>query len=171
MSYSTTQTDSVTFSHSHAVHMAAKVATDLKRMQRFYGKPNDIDIADFESEVTELLKQGYLKEITYGFKRDGNFIEPTLRYTAKDLSGTAANDDDPGRVRPGAYIEGASFHSYLTRTDKWHNLTSGEQAEFQKRLPFTRTGASEPGVTGYLVDDRTYSAGGWALNRKSVKSF
>ena len=39
-------------------HIAAKVATDLKRMQRFYGKPSDERIAAYEAEATEFLKEG-----------------------------------------------------------------------------------------------------------------
>ena len=31
--------------------LASKVATDLKRMQRFYGSPSDADIASYEVEV------------------------------------------------------------------------------------------------------------------------
>jgi len=81
--------------------MAAKVATDLKRMQRFYGSPSD-RASRLRAEITEVLKEGYLGTVTYGFRRDGNWIEPTLRYTARDLAGSTANDDDPGRVRPGA---------------------------------------------------------------------
>ena len=86
--------------------MAAKVATDLKRMQRLYGQAErHRDIAAYETEIIEFLKEGYLGTVTYGFRRDGNWIEPTLRYTARDLAGFAANDDDPGRVRPGANID------------------------------------------------------------------
>ena len=39
MSYSYTLTETTTFTVTHARHMAAKVATDLKRMQRLYGEP------------------------------------------------------------------------------------------------------------------------------------
>lgn len=48
MSYSYSYTESSTFTLTHAKHMAAKVATDLKRMQRFYGSPSDAKIAEFE---------------------------------------------------------------------------------------------------------------------------
>ncbi len=110
MSYSDTYTvaETKTFTVTHARHMAAKVATDLKRMQRLYGKPGDIAIANYETEITEFLREGYLRTATYGFRRDDKWIEPTLRYTARDLAGSAANDDDPGRVRPGANIDGAT---------------------------------------------------------------
>jgi hypothetical protein len=171
MSDSYTYTESVTFTVTHARHMAAKVATDLKRMQRFYGKPTDERIAHYEAEATEMLRAGYLDTVTYGFKRDGNWIEPTLRYKARDLAGASANDDDPGKIRPGADISGASFYSYMTYTAAWDCLSQAERNAFEATLPFARDGAAEPGVCGYLSNDRTYSSGGRALDRATVRSF
>lgn len=171
MSDSYTILDSITFNVTHARHMGAKVAADLKRLQRFYHEPSDARIANFETEIIELLKTGYLGTVTYGFKRDGKWVEPTLQYTARDLTGTSANDDDPGRVRPGADTDGASFYSYLTYSPTWNKLTFSEQEAFKKQLPFQRGGANEPGVNGYFIDDRMYSSGGRALNRASVRSF
>ena len=107
MSYSITATETRTFTLTHARHLAAKVATDLKRLQRLYGELSDARIEQFEGEATELLRQGYLQSVTYGFQRNGNWIEPTLRYTARELA-DGGIDDDPGRVRPGANVEGAS---------------------------------------------------------------
>lgn len=171
MSYSFAVTASRSFTETHAKHMAAKVATDLKRMQRLYGQPSDAAIASYEAEVIHLLKKGYLGTVTYGFYRDDKWIEPTLRYTARDLAGDAANDDDPGRIRPGANISGATFYSYLTYSPAWDKLSYSEQDAFKKGLPFYRGGAEEPGVNGYLTDDRLYSSGGRALQRASVRSF
>jgi hypothetical protein len=171
MSYSFSYTGSSTFTVTHARHMAAKVATDLKRMQRFYGNPTDAKIAEFETEATEMLKAGYLETVTFGFKKNGNWIEPTLRYTARDLAGASTNDDGPGRVRPGADISGATFYSYMTYTSGWFQLTEAERAAFERGLPFSRGGAPAPGISGYLVNDRTYSSGGRALDRASVRSF
>lgn len=167
-SYSITQSSS--FTVTHARHMAAKVATDLKRMQRFYGAPTDAEITVYEGEVTALLKAGYLGTVTYGFRRNDQFIEPSLRYTAQDLAADAANDDDPGRIRPSADISGASFYSYLTYSAAWNRLTGAEQDHFKNGLPLYRGAAAAPGISGYLVDDRTYSSGGRALNRSSVRS-
>jgi hypothetical protein len=171
MSASFSVSESTSFTVTHARHMAAKVATDLKRMQRLYGSPSDPDIADYETEVVELLKAGYLNTVWYGYRRDEKWIEPTLRYTAKDLAGTSANDDDPGRIRSGANITYATFYSYLTRTSAWHSLSSEQRQMFEKSLPFQRGGAPEPSVNGYLSPDRTYSAGGRALSRDSVRSW
>jgi len=171
MSYSYTVTDTTTFTRTHARHIAAKVATDLKRMQRFYGQPSNNWIADFELEVVEFLKEGLLDTVTYGFQLNGNWIEPTLFYTARDLAGKPADDDDPGRIRPGAEISDASFYSYLTYSAAWNTLTGAEQEDFSRRLPFQRTGAPKPGVSGYVSVDRTYSSGGRALDRASLRSY
>lgn len=172
MTFSYTHAEATTFSITHARHIAAKVATDLKRMQRLYGSPNDEGIASYETEVVELLKHGYLGVVTYGFRRDDQWIEPTLRYSARDLAGGAAVDDDPGRIRPGASTSGASFYSYLTYSAAWHNLADAEREEFQKsRLPFERGGAPEPGISGYLSQDSSYSSGGRALDRATIRSY
>ncbi len=171
MSYSFVLSETATFNVTHARHMAAKVATDLKRVQRFYGVPTDSAIAAYEAEIIELLNANYLGTVTYGFKRNSNWVEPTLRYTARALAGTGTSDDDPGRVRPGADISGAIFHSYLTYSSGWDNLSSTEKDNFRRRLPFQRQGAIEPGISGYFHDDRTYSTGGRALYRASVRSF
>ena len=171
MSYSYTFPETSTFTRTHAKHMAAKVATDLKRIQRLYGRPNDSSIVDYEIEVIEFLKEGYLGTLIYGFRRNGNWIEPTLYYTARDLAGASANDDDPGRIRPGADISGASFYSYLTYSLAWDNATEAEKEEFRGRLPFRRSGAPEPGIDGYLSEDLTYSSGGRALDRATVRSW
>lgn len=170
MSFSYTTQESFTFTLTNAKHIAAKVATDLKRLQRFYGYPTDSSISNFETEVVALLNAGYLKTIMYGFQRNGLWIEPTLKYSARDLSSTTAVDDDPGRIRAGADISGASFYSYLIRTDSWHSLTQNERDEFEKQLPIKRSGASEPGMIGYFNNDISYSSGGRALDRSSLKS-
>lgn len=164
-------TESTTFTVTHARHMAAKVSADLKRMQRFYGYPGDTDIVNYESEVTELLKAGYLGTLTVGFKRNDQWIEPTLRYTARDLAGMGSNDDDPGRVLPGRDVSGASFYNYLTYSAAWDAVPASEKDAFKRRMPFYRTNATQPTVNGYLVDDKTYSAGGRALGRASVRAY
>ena len=171
MSSSYTVTEAKTFTVVHARHMAAKVATDLKRLQRFYDKPSDTSIAEYETEVIELLKAGYLGTVTYGFRRNDCWIEPSLRYTARDLAGMSGNDDDPGRIRPGANVDGASFYSYLTYSSAWYRLSEAEKDSFQKKLLISRHGAPEPVIDGYLRDDRTYSSGGRALDRASVRSY
>lgn len=170
MSYSFTATETKTFTLTHARHLSAKVAADLKRLQRLYGNISDERITQFEGEATELLRQGYLESVTYGFKRNGNWIEPAMRYTANELA-NGSTDDDPGRVRPGIDISGATFHSYLTHNAAWWSLTPDQRAAIEGQLPLQRTVQTEPQVDGYFADDKTYSSGGRSLGRASVRSY
>lgn len=172
MSYCYTTTETKTFTLTHAKHLAAKVATDLKRLQRLYpGHIRDEHIAQFEGEATELLRQGYLGTVTYGFQRNGSWIEPTLRYTARELA-QGGTDDDPGRIRPGINISDAAFHSYLTYSAAWWVLTAEQRAAVKGQLPLQRASDTEPQVSnGYFADDKTYSSGGRSLGRASVRSY
>ena len=171
MSYSYTSTETRTFTLTHAKHLAAKVSTDLKRLQRLYGHLTDERIAEFEGEITELLRQGYLGTVTYGFQRDDKWIEPTLRYTASDLA-SGGTDDDPGRVLPGKDISGAKFHSYLTYSAAWDALTADQRSAVKQQLPLQRVSGSDAAVSnGYFADDKTYSSGGRSLGRASVRTY
>ncbi|MBD77338.1 MAG: hypothetical protein CL840_00190 [Crocinitomicaceae bacterium] len=171
MSSSYTSSESQSFTITHARKIAVKVATDLKRMQRFYGYPSDSAIQGYEEEIVQFLKQGYLKKVSYGFQKNDEWIEPSLHFEAKDLGGFTSTDDDPGRIKPGADISGASFYSYLTYNNEWWKLTSAERETFEEGLPFQRGSANEPGVNGYLSQDKTYAAGARAVVRSTVKSY
>lgn len=169
MSFSTTFSESKSFTLTHAKHISSKVATDLKRIQRLYGSPSDYEIARYENELIEFLKSGYLGTVTYGFQKDNKWREPTLKYTAKDLSSLlTATDDDPGRIKPNADILGAHFTSYLTYSSSWSNVSQSDKDSFHRSLPFHRVGADEPGLNGYLSQDKTYSSGGKALDRATL---
>ena len=124
-----------------------------------------------QAEAIELLRAGYLREVTYGFRRNGKWIEPTLRYTARDLQGMDAADDDPGRVCPKSNVTCAIFGSYLTYSIAWSRLSAADQRAFERRLPFRRSYGSEPGTDGYISHDLTYSSGGRALDRAVVRSW
>ena len=164
-----THTQSTVFTTTHARYMASKVASDLKRIQRYYGAPPDTDIELYEKEIVELIRYGYLGTVSYGFQRDGKWIAPTVCYSANDLN-EGAIDDDPGRITIGADITGASFSSYLTHSVKWIQLPAEAQDKFKQTLPLQRTGASQPGIDGNLVSDKTYSSGGQSLNRSSTRN-
>ena len=168
MSY--TYSESTTFTISHAKHIVAKVGTDLKRIQRFYDQPSDDQIVEYVIEAIELVKAGYLDTVTYGFRRHGNWIEPTVRYTAIEIMDVRLDDDDPGKIRPGASVVGASFYSYLNYSYSWRLLTTSQKDDFKSRLPFQRVTRSALGVEGRFIRDLTYSAGGRALNRSSLRS-
>lgn len=167
MSYSSTYNQ--TFTLTNAKYLASKVATDLKRIQRFYGSPSDALIKSYEEELSLLLKHGYVEKVTYGFKRDGQWVEPSLIYKAEDIAGIGT-DDDPGRIKPGANISNASFTSFLCYSNNWTNASQKEREQFEESLPFSRGEGNEPSINGIISSDKNYFSGGRSLNRSSVKS-
>lgn len=170
MSYSYTQSSTQTFTITHARYLASKVSTDLKRIQRFYSLPSDQTINRYETEIIELLKNGYLDYVIYGFQKNDLWIEPTLRYTAKDLGGMLGVDDDPGKIKPGADVNGAFFTSFLSYSPSYHSLSTAHKELFEKSLPFQRGFGNVPGISGYLINDKSYSSGGKGLDRSYVKN-
>jgi Bacterial HORMA domain family 1 len=164
----TTFTFSETFTRSNARYVASKVAADLRLLQRFYGRPTDVEIDDYTGELVELLLGGYIQRITYGFKRGSTWVV-ALRYEAR-LDGTLDADDRAGRVTPGSNITGASWYSYLVHSSAWELLDPAERARIEARLPMQRTGADEPSSSnGSWVQDRSYSAGGSGVRRASFR--
>ena len=161
---------STTFTIVHARHMAAKVATDLLRFQRFYGKPSNSAIDAYEAELIALLREGYLQAVTYGFQRNRKWVV-ALRYHAV-AGGLLIADDDPGKLKPGVDVSNSWFGSFLEKNANWSALTTAAKQNFCKTLPFQRSDGTEPGIeAGYWIEDRTYSAGGRAISRSVIKRY
>lgn len=154
--YTTTQSE--TFTVTHARHIVAKVAADLKRMQRFYGQPHDNDIDTYEKESTALLRGDYLDTITYGFHRGGVWVF-ALKYVARQ-GGVLIADDTPGRVPLGVDTRGCQFASFLEGNGRWDAL--GEDA---KRHVY-----ADAGLRYFRVPGAGYGEGGRDWNADKVYS-
>ncbi len=164
----TTFTDSKSFSITDAKKLASQVATDLKRVQRLYGEPSDDSINSFELELIQFLKDGFLIEVTYGFRRNGQWISPTLIYTAKELAGGI--NDDPGKIHANADIKDSVFESFLIWNNAYSKMSPDQRKDFNGRVPFVRVDGNNSPINGYLSTDKSYSSGGVTLDRKIVRS-
>ena len=162
-----------TFTVTHARHMAAKVATDLKRMQRLYGSPSDAEIADYEAEA-DRAAEGRLSR-----HRDLR-LSPQRRLDRADAAlhgagsrGAAANDDDPGRIRPGANIAGATLlHLSDLQRARGTTLTAAEQSAFKTHLAVSsrrRAGARRQRI--FERRPRPIRPAAARSNRASVRSW
>lgn len=162
--YTTTQSE--TFTVSDALHISAKVAADLKRMQRFYGSPHDEDIDAYEKEATVLLHDDYLDTVTYGFRRGENWIV-ALHYAARQ-GGVVIDDDSPGKIPVGTPIGAdCSFYSFLRYNRRWGELSREQKTSYRnENIGFLRSHDKEPyGAWSY---DKAYSAGGRGVLRGVV---
>lgn len=171
MSTSFSVSGSESFSLTEARKIAAKVSTDLKRLQRLYARPydpTDQRIDEFEQELIHLLKHDVVGSVVYGYQRNGQWTKASVCYTAS--AGQLHADDDPGKISPGHDIEGATFTSFLSYNGNWSNLSSTQQTEIKRTSPLQRTSASTPPLEkGYWSDDLTYSPGGRGVVRSTVK--
>ena len=109
-----TTTSSVTFTVTHAKRIASKVAADLMRFHRFYGRPNRTWIDDYEEELKVLMQYDAIDEITYGFRKDDQWIT-AVKYKA--VNGYLIGDDNPGCLRAVDDLSGATFGSFLSYSD------------------------------------------------------
>jgi hypothetical protein len=164
-SYSITETASFTI--THARYIASKVATDLKRFQRFYGAPSDERIDQYEIELALLLKHDAVETVVYGFQRGGKWTEASVSYRALP-GGNLSADDDPGKIRPWLDVEGATFSSFLTYQSG--ALGPGELEAIESECGFQRSNGSVPPLeAGYWADDLNYVAEGRGLGRAVVR--
>lgn len=166
-SYTTSITESFTL--THARHIASKVATDLKRFQRFYSSPSDTWIDQYEAELVGLLKHDAVDYVVYGFQRSSLWTPASVRYRSLP-GGQLLADDDPGKIRPGIDVSNARFTSFLSYSSSWSLRPLAERQRIEQELPFQRSTGSSPGLEmGYWADDLGYSAGGRGLGRSSVR--
>ena len=162
-SYSHTES----WSRTHARRVSGKVAADLRQLNQEYGSPSDAKVGKYMDERTELLAEGYVDEVTYGFKRNGDWIV-ALRYKA-DTSGNLTTDDRSGRIPRGENIDGASQGSFLTYSRKWDELSTQRRQNIKDKLPIERSNGDEPGVPGRVVSDKRYSSAGQGMHRQVIR--
>lgn len=167
MSYSTTQTNTTTFTLTHAKYIAASVATDLMRFTRFYKNPSIAEINNYEIELAALLKAGYLDKVVYGFYRNDKWVEALMYRAAPD--GTLVRNDDPGKIRPGTDVPGELFTSHLWRNSRWFELSQAEKEAFYAELPIKRSPSAVMELeSGRWSSDLNYSAGGRSITRSTI---
>ena len=166
-----TITATQTFTRTHAKHLASKVVADLYQCARLYGKPRTDEVADYETELVELLVGGYVAEYEFGFKKNGKRVV-TWQYRVNaygDLVGGGA-DDRAGGVYARAKVADATHFNFLSYSQKWRNLTPEARKALKDRLPIRRSpGALPADGNGYWVSDRTYSSGGVAVSRRTFR--
>ncbi len=159
----------VTSTDSYARHISAKVASDLKRLQRLYGvgQPTDKEINDYQEEMRILLYYEYLHAVTYGFRRDDKWIV-ALKYQA--IGDQLHNDgDDPGGITPGQNIRGTRFTSFLAYSTNWFCLSEGRRREHENEIPVRRVEGIEPSIDGIWTEDKRYVAGGLGVQRTMLE--
>jgi len=162
-------THTSSFTVTHAKYLASKVSSDLRQIQRLYGRPADWEIGDYLLELAILLAGGYLDSVIYGYKANGNWLL-AVNYTV-NADGNLVTDNRPGGIFATADVSGGVWHSYLIYSDAWADLTSTERDAIKSTIPVKRSSGDEPGTgAGYWIEqDRSYSSGGVGVVRKTFR--
>ena len=163
-SYTTTES----FTVVHARKLAAKVSADMDQCRRLYGLPSETDIARYQEELIVLLHGGYVSEYEFGFKTsdDRRVISWMYRVNANgDLQGGRS-----GGLYAQADVSRAKTFNFLTTNSDWTRLTPAEKQAVKAKYSISRVDGEPPSDgSGIWVRDRTYSAGGVAIERQEFR--
>lgn len=163
-----TFTTTVTFTRTHAKHLAAKVIADLYQCSMLYDRPDEDAIEDYETELIERLANEYVFTYEFGFKSDGKRLL-SWHYTVGP-DGGLHGDSDAGGIYAKGKVATATYFNFLTPSSTWNNLSAARQSMFESTLPFQRTLGSAPvDGYGYWQVDHGYSAGGVRVERRTFR--
>lgn len=164
-------TRSANFTITDARYVGAKIGTDLRLLNNYYGKPGLDQIDNYVEEVALLLNDGYLDTVDYGFRNvDSNTWKLRLRYRA--TTGGQLVNVLPGSLPSSTTIGNLPFYSYLDYSLAFHALSSSEQATVEKALPFGRQGAAAPSTgAGTTTPGHGYARHGTGVTRDVYVAF
>ena len=139
--------------------------------RRYYGEPTQNAVDDYNRELTELLRYGYIDQYEFGFKKAG-MRALSWRYTV-DASGNLDGDDRAGKLLPSADIAGCVYFNTIWRSAKWQALTEDQRDKFDEGVPITRTPAEAliDGSGYWTSTEKSYSAGGTGVTRTSFRPY
>jgi hypothetical protein len=170
MSFTMTRTTTESFTLTHAKELAAKVVADMRRCQQLYGQPPESRLNDYGTELALLLNERYVANYEFGFLRNGARIL-SWNYTV-DAANEFMPNDRPGRMIAGVDISGASWFNRLNKNSLFWNLPADQRKRVEDELPVQRViSADLPNASGQWTYDRTYTAGGVGLGRKTFHPF
>ena len=165
-----TRTATESFTLTNSKILASKVTTDMRRCQQNYGRPTDSEINNYGTELALMLRDKYVANYEFGYKRDGKRVVSWF-YTVKDGQLSDANDR-PGKIVSGAEIDGASFFNFMSYTSAWWQLSEEQRSAYKETLPINRASGEPPADgSGSWVSDLVYSSGGVVLTRKTFQPF
>lgn len=166
MSYSYTTSQSFTI--IHARKLAAKVSADMEQCRRLYGYPSAAAIANYQEELTVMLHGGYVSEYEFGFKTADDCRVVSWKYTVNDYGDLQGGRS--GGLYTQAKIGNATMFNFMTYSPKWSALTASEKSVVDAKHMIVRGDGYPPADgNGSWVRDKTYAAGGVAIERQEFR--
>ncbi len=168
MAMTSTFTTSATFTRTHARHLAAKVISDLYQCSTLYDRPDEDRIADYQTELVEMLANEYVSTYEFGFMKDGKRVLTWFYTVGPD--GGLQGDSNSGAIYAKGTVANAAYFNFMDFSQKWWTLSPTQRSNFEDALPFQRaTGEAPVDGNGYWQDDHGYTAGGVRVSRKTFR--
>jgi hypothetical protein len=166
MTTTTTFTTTESFTLTHAKYLCSKVMADMLRCSQVYGHPAQERIDDYGTELAYLLRDGYVEEYEFGFKRDEQRL---VSWRYRVVNGSLNNADDrPGKLLVGVDVAPAAFFNFLTYSSSWGALGQEAKDRMKESLPVKRVSGNPPkDGLGYWVEDRSYTSSGVSMGRRT----
>lgn len=138
-------------------------------MSFYYGRPSENEIEAYYGELVELLADGYLESVEYGFRRNGQRVVSAYYQVRADGSLT---DNRAGGLYAQADVSAASWFSFMTKNASFFALDSQERERIEDSLPVRRTPGNAPvDGSGYWITDRSYAADGVGTQRRTFRPY
>jgi hypothetical protein len=164
-----TFTSTHTFTRTHARHLGAKIAADLRQCATLHGEPSANRVDAYLEELVELLVGGYVSEYEFGFKQNDRRIV-CWRYVITSDGSIDSVTGDPGGLYARDVPASARYYNFLSYSSAWAALSTAEQQRIKDGLPVRRTSGSLPGDgDGYWHEAREYGAGGVRVTRREYR--
>jgi hypothetical protein len=163
-------TATASFTKTHAARLASKVTADMYQCYAHYGRPSEVDIADYQAELVELLAGNFVETYEFGFKNSAGQRILSWKYRVVGGQLVGGRDDRSGGIYARASIATTSMFNFLEYSAAWSNLSEIQRLTIESRYDVNRvTGTSPTDGPGYWVVDRTYTAGGVAVARSTFR--
>jgi hypothetical protein len=160
-----TGTRTSSFTITDARHVGAKIGADLRLLNGYYGRPTLAKIDDYVEEVALVLRDGYLDNVSYGF-RDPSTNEWKLRLRYRATEGGQLLSSPVGKLPATATVAELAFHTFLIHSSTYLALSPEQQAKVEATLPVARDGGEEPTArSGSTTTGHGYSRNGIGVNR------
>jgi len=168
VSFTESRSGSLTTTWARVKYVTRKVQADLLAILDTYGYYSEAYGLKLIKDLRVLLDDEVISRVDFVWaKRGTNEVIDSLSYTV--ICGDALPDDDTGDILYYSWLSAsvASFSVVIYWNQRWRNMQEGTKDRVRSRLELDwENDADFDYGFGWWVADRTYSKGGYGLERK-----
>lgn len=168
MSFSQTRSGSLTTTLARVKYVTRKVQADLLGILDTYGYYTEEHGLNIIKDLRVLLDEEVINRVDFVWMKKGtNRVVESLSYTV--ICGDALPDNDTGDIyyRSALAASLVSFSVVIYRSQRWQDMKEPSKDRIREKLELGWDGDADFDYgLGWWVADRTYSKGGYGLERK-----